>query len=44
MAVVTTVREDDLEPSAYLVHEGCKSALLLDVPFNDAPEPETARG
>ena len=44
VAVVTTVKEDDHEPRAYLVLEGCQSAMLLDLPFNDAPEPETARG
>ena len=44
VAVVTAVREDDRQPRAYLVHEGCQSAMLLDLPFSDAPEPETARG
>ena len=44
IAVLTTVREDDHQPKAYLVHEGCQSAMLLDLPFNDALETETARG
>ena len=44
VAVVTAVREDDRQPKAYLVHEGCQNAMLLDMPFNDAPEPETAIG
>ena len=44
VAVVTTVREDDHQPRAYLVHESCQSTMLLDLPSNDAPEPETARG
>ena len=42
--VMTTVREDDHQPRAYLVHEGCQSAMLLEIPFDDAPEPETERG
>ena len=43
VAVMTTVREDDHQPRAYLVHEGCQSAMLRDLP-DDAPKPETARG
>ena len=30
VVVVTTVKEDDHQPRAYLVHEGCQSAMLLD--------------
>ena len=44
VAVVMTVREDDHEPRAYLVDEGCQSAMLLEIPFDDTPEPETERG
>ena len=33
VAVVTTVREDDHQPRAYLVHEGRQSAILLEIPF-----------
>ena len=44
VAVVTTVREDDHQPRAYLVHEDCQSAMLLALPFDDEPETETGRG
>ena len=44
VAVVMTVREDDHEAKAYLVHEDCQSAMLLEILFDDAPEPETERG
>ena len=44
VVVVTTVREDDHQPRAYLVHEGCQSAMLLEIPFDDAPEPERGKG
>ncbi len=43
VAVVTTVREDDHQPRAYLVHESCKSAMLLEIPFDDEPAPETGK-
>ena len=43
VAVVTTVREDDRQPRAYLVHEGCQSTMLGDLPFDDEPAPETGR-
>ena len=42
-AAVTTVREDAHQPRAYLVHEGCQSAMLLDLPFDDEPEPATRK-
>ena len=42
VAVVTTVREDDHQPRAYLAHEGCQSVMLLDLPFDDEPKPEQA--
>ena len=41
IAIVTTVREDDHQPRASLVHEGCQSAMLRELPFDDEPEPET---
>ena len=41
VAVVTTVREDDHQPRAYLVHEGCQSAMLREFPF-DEPKPQNA--
>ena len=44
IAVLTTVREDDHQPMAYLIHEGCQSAVLRDLPFDDAPVPETEKG
>ena len=44
VAVVTTVREDDHQPRAYLVHEGCQSTMLRELPFDDEPEPETGKG
>ena len=44
VAVFTTVREDDHQPRAYLVHEGCQSAMLRELPFDDEPEPETGKG
>ena len=44
VAVVTTVREDDHQPRAYLVHESCQSAMLIDLPFDDEPKPETRTG
>ena len=44
VAVVTTVREDDHQPRAYLVHEGCQSAMLREMPFDAEPEPETGKG
>ena len=44
VVVVTTVREDEHQPRAYLVHEGCQSVMLLDLPFDGEPEPETRRG
>ena len=44
IAVLTTVREDDHQPKAYLVHEACQSATLRDLPFDDAPEPERGKG
>ena len=43
VAVVTTVREDDHQPRAYLVHEGCQSVMLRDLPFDAEPEPETSQ-
>ena len=43
VAVVTTVREDDHQPRAYLVHEGCQSAMLRVLPFDDEPVPKTGR-
>ena len=33
--VVTKIKEDDYEARAYIVHESCQSAMLLDVPFDD---------
>ena len=44
VAVVTTVREDEHQPRAYLVHEGCQSVMLRDLPFDAEPEPETGTG
>ena len=44
VVVVTTVREDDHQPRAYLVHEGCQTAMLLDLPFDGEPERATGRG
>ena len=44
VSVVTTISEDDRQPRAYLVHEGCQSAMLRDLPFDDEPEPETGKG
>ena len=41
VAVVTTIREDGHPSKAYLVHEGCQSNMLRDLPFDDEPEPET---
>ena len=43
VAVVTTVREDEHQPRAYLVHEGCQSVMLRDLPFDDEPEPATRK-
>lgn len=43
VVVVTTVREDDRQPSAYLVQEGCQSTMLHELPFHDEPVPETGR-
>ena len=37
VVVVTRVREDDHEPRAYLLHESCQSAMLLETPFGDEP-------
>ena len=33
--VVTKIKEDDCAARAYIVHESCQSAMLLDVPFDD---------
>ena len=33
VAVVTTVREDHHQPKAYLVHDGCPSAMLRELPL-----------
>ena len=44
VAAVTTVREDDHQPRAHLVHEGCQSAMLSEIPFDDESEPETGKG
>ena len=44
VAVVTTVREDDHQPRAYLVHEGCQSVMLRDLPFDGEPERATGTG
>lgn len=44
VAVVTTVRECDQQPRAYLVHEGRQSTLLHELPFDDEPEPESGKG
>ena len=41
VAVVTTVRKYDHRPRAYLVRDGCQSAMLRDLPFDDEPVPET---
>ena len=43
VAVVTTVREDDHQPKAYLIHEGCQSAMLRDLPFDDELKPKTRK-
>ena len=43
VAVVTTVREDDHQPKAYLVHDGCQSNMLREIPFDDEPVPETGK-
>ena len=43
MAVVTTVREDDHQPRAYLVHEGRQSAMLREIPYADSPKTETGK-
>lgn len=43
VAAVTTVREDDHQPRSHLVHEGCRSAMLSEIPFDDESEPETSR-
>lgn len=43
MAAVTTVREDDHQPKAYLVREDCQSNMLRELPFDDEPVPETGR-
>ena len=32
---MTKIKEDDYEARAYLVHESCQSAMLLDLPFYD---------
>ena len=37
VAVVTTVKEDKHQPRAYLIYEGCQSAILHDIPFEDGP-------
>ena len=44
IAVVTTVKEDDHQPRAYLVDEVGQSAMLLELPFDGELEPETGRG
>ena len=44
VAVVATIREDDHQPRAHLVHEGCQSAILIEIPFDDESEPETGKG
>ncbi len=44
IAVVATVGEDDHRPKAYPVHDGCQSAMLSDLSFDDEPEPETGKG
>ena len=36
---VTLPREDDHQPKAYLIHEGCQSAMLRDLPFDDESKP-----
>ena len=41
VAVVKTVKEDDHEPRAYLVHEACQSTMLREMPFEGDPKPET---
>ena len=40
VAVVAKVKEDDHQPRAYLVHEGCQSALLKEIPFDDDSKQE----
>lgn len=35
VVVVTRLLEDDHEPRAYLLHESCQSAMLLETPFDD---------
>ncbi len=43
VAVVTTVREDDHQPRAYLVHEGRQSAMLREIPYADSQKTETGK-
>lgn len=37
VAVVTTIKGDEHEPRAYLIHEGCQSAMRHEIPFEDGP-------
>ena len=39
VAVVTKIKEDNHQPRAYLVHEGCQNAMLRDLPFEDDQNP-----
>ena len=39
VVVMTKIKEDNYAARAYLVHESCQSAMLLDVPFDDELRP-----
>ena len=42
VAAVTTIKEDDHQAKAYLVHEGCQSTMLRKFPLDDDANTENA--